>query len=169
MKHTAIIQELSRNRDVFKELLTGLTEEEYLWKPKPEKWCLLEIVCHLYDEEREDFRTRTRHVLENPMKPLSPIDPSGWVQERAYIRQNYANTLAKFVKERDQSVEWLQTLTSPKWDNAFKHPKFGQMTAKMFLSNWLAHDYLHIRQILKLKFGYLKQLTDETLTYAGEW
>lgn len=169
MNHTTIIQELSRNRDVFKELLTGLTEEEYLWKPKPEKWCLLEIICHLYDEEREDFRTRTRHVLETPTEPLPPIDPPGWVQEREYIRQDYTNTLDKFVKERDQSVEWLQTLASPKWDNAYNHPKFGQMTAKMFLSNWLAHDYLHIRQILQLKFGYLKQLTDETLTYAGDW
>ncbi len=43
------------------------------------------------------------------------------------------------------------------------------MTAKMFLSNWLAHDYLHIRQITKLKYDYLKQLTNEDLNYAGNW
>jgi len=169
MNYNEIIQELSRNRDVFKELLTGLTDKEYLWKPSSDKWCLLEIVCHLYDEEREDFRARTRHVLETPSEALPSIDPPRWVQERAYIKQDYADKLDKFIKEREQSVEWLQSLQSPKWDNAYEHPKFGQMTAKMFLSNSLAHDYLHIRQILKLKFDYLKQLTNETLTYAGDW
>lgn len=169
MNDTPITQELLRNRDVFKELLTGLTEREYVWKQNPDKWCLLEIVCHLYDEEREDFRARTKHVLETPTEPLPPIDPPGWVQERGYIKQNYADKLNRFLKEREESVEWLESLRSPKWDNAYQHPKFGAMTAKMFLSNWLAHDYLHIRQIIKLKFDYLKQQTDEALEYAGNW
>lgn len=169
MNYEKIILELDRNKNIFKELLTKIREEQHLWKPKPEKWCLLEIVCHLYDEEREDFRTRVKHVLETPDLPLPPIDPPGWVQERKYIQQNYTDTLSKFLQEREQSVKWLQTLTNPQWDNFYVHPKFGQMTAKMFLCNWLAHDYLHIRQILKLKFDYLKYLTDEKLTYAGVW
>ena len=169
MNYTKIIQELSRNRDVFKGLLTGLTKDEYVWRPKPEKWCLLEIICHLYDEEREDFRARTKHVLETPTEPLTPFDPSRWVLEREYMQQNFAGTLDRFLKEREQSVQWLLSLTSPKWDNAYDHPKLGQMTAKLFLCNWVAHDYLHIRQILNLKFDYLKQITHEDLTYAGNW
>lgn len=169
MNYTKIIQELLRNRDIFKGLLTGLTEEEYLWKSNFDKWCLLEIICHLYDEEREDFRVRLRHVLETPTEPLRTIDPAGWVKERNYINKNYTEIMDKFLEERQQSVKWLKSLTNPKWDNAYNHPKFGQMTAKMFLSNWLVHDYLHIRQILKLKFDYLKQLSDETLAYAGNW
>jgi hypothetical protein len=43
------------------------------------------------------------------------------------------------------------------------------MTAMLFLSNWLAHDYLHIRQIIKLKFDYLEKMTGEGLSYAGDW
>ena len=39
----------------------------------------------------------------------------------------------------------------------------------MMLTNWLAHDYLHIRQIIKLKFDFLKDQSDEHLSYAGEW
>ena len=169
MNYKTIIQELSRNRNVFKELFSGLTEEEYLWKTEPNKWCMLEIICHLYDEEREDFRTRTRQVLESPEKSLPPIDPAGWVKERGYMQQNFEKKLDAFLKERDQSVDWLQSLKSPKWDNAYNHPKFGPMTAKMFLSNWLAHDYLHIRQITRLKYDRLGQITDETLNYAGNW
>ncbi len=169
MNYNIIISELARNKGVFSHLLTGLSKEQYLWKSNPEKWCLLEICCHLYDEEREDFRTRTKYVLETPDKPLPTFDPTKWVVERAYIQQNFDVMLTQFLKERERSVEWLQLLTNPKWDNAYDHPKFGKMTAELFLTNWLAHDYLHMRQILTLKFDYLKQLTRESLTYAGNW
>ena len=163
------INGLSDNIYVFKGLLSGLTDEEILWRPHPEKWCLLEIVCHLHDEELEDFRTRTRHVIETPTETLPPIDPQGWVLSRKYFQQNYRDKLNSFLKEREESVKWLMALSDPKWDNAYEHPKFGKMTAKMFLSNWLAHDYLHIRQIIKLKYDYLKHLTNEDLNYAGNW
>ena len=169
MNYNKIILELSRNQDIFKELLTGLNDEEYLWKSNPEKWCLLEIICHIYDEEREDFRARLRHVLETPTEPLPPIDPAGWVKGRSYIAKNFTETMDKFLDERQKSIKWLNSLSDPEWENAYIHPKFGKMTAKMFLSNWLAHDYLHIRQIIKLKFDYLKGLSDETLNYAGDW
>ncbi len=169
MDYNNIITELARNKDVFSSFLSGLTQEQYLWKTHPEKWCLLEICCHLYDEEREDFRTRTKYVLETPDLPLPTFDPTKWVTERAYMQQDFESMLAKFLKERERSVEWLQSLSSPKWDNAYNHPKFGKMTAELFLTNWLAHDYLHMRQILTLKFDYLKQLTRESLTYAGNW
>ena len=167
MIYAKVILELSRNPDIFKGLLTELPEEEYRWKPNPGKWCLLEIVCHLIDEECEDFRARTRHVLETPKEPMPPIDPKGWVKERNYIGQDYTVALDQFVDERKQSVKWLESLVDPQWDNAYSHPKFGEMTAKMFLFNWLAHDYFHIRQISNLKIDYLKNISGESLTYAS--
>ena len=169
MNHNKIIQELTRNKLVFNELLTGLTDEEFLWKQNSEKWCLLEIICHLYDEEREDFRTRTKQVLESPELPLPKIDPVGWVTERKYLQQNFSEKLKDFLSEREQSVKWLQSLMNPKWENAYNHPKLGKMTAKLILANWLAHDYLHIRQITKLKYDHLKSKSDEDLSYAGNW
>lgn len=169
MEHVRVIHELKRNRDVFQGLLAGLSREEYLWKPEPGKWCILEILCHLIDEEREDFRSRTRHILESRSGSFLPIDPVGWVVERKYISQDYDHKKEEFLSERLKSVEWLESLLAPGWQNSYKHPKFGAMTAEMFLYNWLAHDYIHIRQILKLKYSYFEQLTDEPLTYAGNW
>lgn len=169
MNHPEIIQELERNQKVFEGLLKGLTKEAYLWQPLPEKWCLLEIVCHLYDEEKEDFGYRTRHVLETPAEPFPSIDPQGWVLERNYKEQPFEVILSRFLTERERSIAWLKSLSSPNWSQFYDHPKFGPMTAQMFLSNWLAHDYLHIRQIIRLKFDYLKHLSKETLGYAGEW
>lgn len=169
MNYSKIINELCRNRQVFNELLSGLQAEMYLWKPVPEKWCLLEVVCHLYDEECEDFRARTKHVLETPDEPMPLFDQLSWVTEREYMRQDFSEKLKALLKEREQSIAWLERLQSPKWDNAYDHPKLGPMTAKMFLSNWLAHDYFHIRQIVRIKFTYLKEKSPEDLRYAGDW
>jgi hypothetical protein len=169
LEYLHIINELDNNRHVFHALLKDIDKNMYLWKQAPDKWCLLEIICHLYDEEREDFRARVKHSLETPDLDMPSIDPQGWVISRNYIGQDYNNKLQQFVKERDESINWLHSLPEPNWESAYSHPKFGKMTAKMFLSNWLAHDYLHIRQITKLKFDYLKYLSGEDLGYAGNW
>ena len=169
MNSSYIIQNLSRNQAVFHELLHDLTPIETSWKPAPDKWSLLEIVCHLYDEEREDFRARVDHVLTTPSKPLPPSDPVGWVTARKYSERNYNEMLTLFIEERKQSVKWLSSLQSPAWDNAYDHPRMGKLTAEMFLVNWHAHDLLHMRQIIAVKHMYLSQLTSETLQYAGSW
>lgn len=163
------IYEFSKNKEVFNSLLKGINNEEYLWKSLPEKWCLLEILCHLYDEEREDFRARIQHVFTNSELLLPAIAPADWVTERKYLQQDYSEMLEKFLKERDKSIHWLQSLNNPPWDNTHQHPKLGPMTAKLFFTNWLAHDYLHIRQIIKLKYDRLKALSGEDLSYAGNW
>lgn len=169
MNTSFIILELSKNKNVFKEILQEIKPEIYLWKPVPDKWCLLEIVCHLYDEEREDFQARLKHILQTPADPFTPIDPPGWVMQRKYIQQDYNGMLNKFLEEREQSVAWLQSLSSPPWDQVHRHPTLGLISANKMLANWLAHDYLHFRQIIKLKYDYLQLHSNETLTYAGNW
>ena len=164
-----IIEQLEENKSVFEDLLKDINKDMYLWKQNPEKWCLLEIVCHLYDEEREDFRFRTNWVLDKPGETPPPFNPVIWVTERKYIDQDYNQALKIFIKERDQSIQWLRLLKNPKWGNYYEHPKEGILTAKFFLANWLAHDYLHIRQITKLKFDYLEHKSGEKLGYAGPW
>lgn len=170
MKPKAIIQELDRNADIIEALLTGVPEAAIRWKPQPDEWCLLEIVCHLYDEEREDFRARVGHVLETPGQPMPSIDPVGWVTERSYLEQDYRTKVVQFIGARHESIEWLWSLEDPHWDNTYDHPKLGRLTAGFFLSNWLAHDYLHIRQINRNLYGFLSaELTREKLDYAGNW
>ena len=169
MDHNYILNEFNRNKDIFRNLLENIPEEEFRWSQSPEKWCLLEILCHLYDEEREDFRTRVKCVLEDPNTPPPPFDPLVWVRERNYIGQDYNEVLKRFMDERDTSIKWLESIENPGWENTYHHPKLGPMSAELFLTNWLAHDYLHIRQIIKLKFNYLKEISSINLDYAGSW
>lgn len=164
-----IIGELKRNKMVFKDLLENLYGDLIFWKQNDQKWCLLEIVCHLYDEEREDFRARVKRTLEEPGKELDKIDPSSWVTSRKYIEQDYPTKLNGFLAERDNSIKYFESLEIPKWDNFYQHPKFGKMSSELFFTNCLAHDYLHIKQIIRLKYDYLDAMTNEKLNYAGNW
>ena len=164
-----IIKELEDNASVFEGLLKNKSNEEYLWKAQPEKWCLLEIICHLRDEEVEDFRTRTQHTLEARDGQPPAIDPVGWVADRKYVEQDYETVLADFLDQRNKSIEWLNSLQNPTWSNGHMHPTLGKRTAKMYFHNWLAHDYMHIRQILRLNFEYLRQNGGQDLSYAGNW
>jgi hypothetical protein len=164
-----IIYQLQQNADVFNSLLQNIVEDEYKWKPEPAKWCLLEVVCHLHDEEREDFRSRLKHVLDDNNEPMPAIDPQGWVTSRNYMDKDYQTVLNMFLVERRQSVQWLRSLENPQWNNTYEHPKLGTMDGNLFLSNWLAHDYLHIRQITRLKYEYLQHLSQQNLGYAGNW
>ena len=163
------IGQFQKNMHIFNNLFKDEKEELYLWKPSSEKWCLLEILCHLYDEEREDFRFRTKWVLERPNEIPPPFNPINWVTDHNYMQQDYSVMLEKFTKERESSIIWLKSLENVNWNNSFEHPKLGAMTAKYYLNNWLAHDYLHIRQIVKLKFNHLNNQFNENLDYAGLW
>ena len=167
MDHIQIIDELNSNQKVFSELLLNKEKKEYLWKPEPNSWCLLEVVCHLIDEEREDFRARVKHTLETPDDVMAMFDQIAWVTERKYIEQNYPEMVEKLLIERTKSIKWIKSLKNPCWENAYQHPKLGPLSAEHFLANWLAHDLFHFRQIIRIRYRYLQQTTKNDLSYAG--
>ena len=169
MKRSEIISNLERNKEVFKSVLQNRSREQVVWKPTPDKWCMLEVLCHLVDEEREDFRTRVRSVLEDPDQAPPSIDPQGWVSSRKYLDQDFDMKLNEFLEERALSIAWLKSLADPKWENAYQHPKLGPMSAGLFLANWLAHDYIHIRQLNRLAYEFHQDQSGIDLSYAGNW
>jgi hypothetical protein len=164
-----IILELENNGNIFKEFFHSISNELVLFKPSPDKWSMLEIVCHLKDEEVEDWRTRIKCQLETPGSVPPPIDPVSWVKDRKYIEQDFGKTTGAFLNARQESIAWLQSLDNPQWDNFYMHQNLGPLSAKFFLCNWLAHDYLHLRQMTWTKFEYHRQKSEVDLSYAGNW
>ncbi|MEN8806665.1 MAG: DinB family protein [Desulfobacterales bacterium] len=168
MNHLQIITHLRVNGDVFKYLFKNLVDEQARWKPGADRWSLLEVINHLYDEEREDFRKRLALVLSDPDAPWPAIDPEGWVLQRGYNERKLNESLDNFFRERSTSLTWLRELASPDWQAIHHHPKMGSMSAELLLANWLAHDLFHIRQVNDLHFAYLTQLVAPvSLGYSG--
>lgn len=161
--------QLQRNMHTIKSLLVETGEEEYHWKKNKEKWSLLEIICHLVDEEKEDFRVRLQNVLETPDMRPPAIDPVGWVTSRDYQLQHFDTKLSEFISERKKSIEWLKTLQHKNWDQGYKYGDFGHVNGHFFINNWAAHDYLHIRQITRVHYDYLQSISTVNVSYAGKW
>lgn len=164
-----IINQLSKNQLVFESLFKEITDVQAFWKPVPNKWSMLEVVCHLVDEEKLDFRTRVRLVLEDPKKDLPKFNPLHWVSEHNYSQQDFNLKITEFINERTKSINWLNSLDNPTWENEHVHPTLGPMSALSFLANWLAHDYIHLRQLNRLGYEFLKFHTNSDLSYAGNW
>ena len=56
-------------------------------RPVPDEWAPVEIVCHLRDEEAEDFGARVRVILDGG-GTFTPIDPERWAVARRYRDAN---------------------------------------------------------------------------------
>ncbi len=170
MNATALFQHLENNADVIRTSTQGTPREQAIWRPTPESWSILEVVVHLLDEEREDFRVRLNHTLHKPEVNWPPINPGGWVTERAYADRDLEESLRAFLEERKKSVAWLRSLASPSWESKHVHPKFGSMDAGTLMASWVAHDYLHLRQLSRLRFEHVKHLAGSySVEYAGDW
>jgi len=151
-------------------LVEGVSDEQARWKPDAASWSILEVVNHLYDEEREDFRVRLDLLLHQPEIVAPPIDPQAWVTARAYNERDRGESLGNFLAERRRSLDWLRGLGAPDvaaeivmpW-GAVYHP--GDMAAA-----WVSHDLLHLRQLVELHWAWTQRaLAPYKRDYAGEW
>ena len=97
-------RELAQGAETIAALVAGVTAEEARRRPAPDAWSLLEVVCHLHDEEREDFRPGLDVVLHRPQEAWVRIDPGGWVTARRYNERDLAEALPGFLLERERSL-----------------------------------------------------------------
>jgi hypothetical protein len=152
-----LVAQLARNRHAFQGLLEGIPPEQMRWKPSPARWSALEVLNHLCDEERDDFRLRLRLLLEARGDAWPEIDPEGWVRARAYTSRDPAQSLADFSAERTATVAWLRGLQEPAWEETYDHPQIGRIAAGDLLASWAAHDFLHLRQLAGLCLEYVER------------
>lgn len=169
MQYELLFDELARGVERVRTLVANMTPEQARARPAPDAWSALEVVCHLYDEEREDFRQRLDIILHRTLEDFPPIEPGEWVTERGYNQRDLAEMLEKFAAERAQSLAWLQGLAQPNWETEFSNT-YGTIKAGEMFSCWVAHDNLHLRQLVELRRSWLVSLAAPyDVGYAGEW
>jgi hypothetical protein len=81
------------------------------------------------------------------------MNPTRGVTDRSRQRE-LGRALEMFVAKREKSLAWLKTLEAPNWDAAHEAP-FGQIKAGDVLAAWAAHDLLHLRQLIELRYQLL--------------
>ena len=169
MEFSILYQELQNSTEMIRALLAGVEPEAARRKPSAESWSILEVVCHLYDEEREDFREHLDFILHRQHEEWHVIDAERLVTERNYNEQNFAEMQGKFFGEREQSLAWLRGLQTPDWEKTYTTP-YRTISAGEMFACWVAHDNLHLRQLVELRRMKLEHITSPySLEYAGDW
>lgn len=163
------ILQMEANANTIQHLTVGVSDEQAKWKPDRQTWSILEVINHLYDEELSDFRVRLDYILHKPGIDPPEIDPQGWVVERAYNQRELVASVNNFLQERQTSLEWLRSLDAPDWDATYR-ASWGAIRAGDMFGAWVAHDLLHMRQLIELHYAWTTyQLQPYSVRYAGEW
>ena len=165
-----IIRQLTGNAEAMRALVQTISDEQVQWKPNPDTWSMKEVMEHVYNEERIDFRKILKRMQN------APSQPSGESLHEEYVPvERYRQALDGFLIEREASIKWLRTLGSPNWDVTSQWP-FGPagdvttFSAGDVLLSWVEHDILHLRQMIELLHAWNeKQASPYSLQYAGGW
>jgi len=127
-------------------LISGLDAAAWRQRPAPAEWAPIEIVCHLRDEETEDFGARVRVIVEGG-GAFARIDPQRWAVERGYIDVDPDSAMTALGQRRAASLAYLATIDPSQLARAIEHPGAGRLSGLDILAAWVAHDQLHLSQL----------------------
>lgn len=149
-EHPAIDQ-LSSTPEVLRLVMAGLTEEQTLWKPGPDRWSVAEILEHLSHVEAHYFRAAMDAVLGEGNAEIEPYDQNVHDAAGTYADREPEESFAHWEEQREDNVEFLtENLSARNLRNFARHPELGPVTAEDLLNEWAFHDLGHVRQIAEL-------------------
>ena len=139
-------RELERLPAVLEALLAGLDEAGARTRPAPGEWSPVEILCHLRDEETEDFGARLRVIVDGGDE-FAPIDPERWAEERRYREASLPVVLEALRVRRLASLDLLAGIGADALTGSRPHRRLGSLSGLDLLAAWVAHDRIHLAQL----------------------
>jgi uncharacterized damage-inducible protein DinB len=139
-------RELARLPVILDAMLAELDEEAWRARPAANEWSPVEIVCHLRDEEVEDFAARVRVIVEGA-EAFARIDPARWAVDRKYHEADPHAALSAFKERRASSLVFLAGVDPQRLTRAIEPPRLGRMSGLDLVAAWVTHDRLHLAQL----------------------
>lgn len=139
-------RELARLPAALDALLAGLDEAVARTRPAPAEWSPVEIVCHLRDEETEDFGARLRVIVDGAAE-FAPIQPERWAVERRYREASLPEALEALRARRQASLDLLASTSPDALTGSRPHKRLGRLSGLDILVAWVAHDRIHLAQL----------------------
>src|SRR5262245_1487780 len=159
--------ELARMPAAVSALIAGLDPTDARARPAPEEWSVVEILCHLRDEESDDFGARLAVIVDGGTA-FAPIDPEGWARTRGYRDVALADARGAWEERRRATVGRLAALAPEALTGARPHRDLGRLSGLDLLAAWVAHDRLHVAQLAgTLAKLWADRWTTLRVEYAG--
>lgn len=130
---------------------SGLEDSTLRYKPRPEKWSILEIVSHLADIELV-YGYRMRQLIADVNPTIAPIDQDRWASGLRYAEASLPQKLALFRILREANLALLERTVERDWQRGAFHPEYKQpLTLATLIERMANHIPNHLRQIEELK------------------
>jgi hypothetical protein len=140
------------------DLLKDLDEDTFRWRPRPDKWSIKEIMCHLRDMEREAYLARYNRMLGEDNPWLQNVDQDRLAYERDYINQDARAALEEFKQLRAETIKTLEAASPDVWSRTGVHEVDGplsieQLAVRQIKGNDLNH-IVQMKDIVRLKMPW---------------
>jgi hypothetical protein len=157
---------LERTPVLLEALLNGLPTDWTRENEGPGTWTMHEIIAHLIHAERDDWMPRVLHLLEwGTTKPFAPFDRT-FGFEAARVRP-LEDLTREFARCRGESLNSLKELhlTSADLSREGLHPEFGRVRLGQHLATWVAHDFTHLSQVVRVMAAQYREAVGPWAAY----
>lgn len=149
------IEIMSSTPKKIKKLIKSASKKELQKKPKPDKWCVAEIVAHLAEVEIV-LAYRMRMILSVNGTPIQSMDQDHWMKNAGYIIADPVAGLEYFKIQREQNLALLHSLTKEQWSQYGMHAERGIESITHIVNLYGGHDLNHLMQIEAIMNGRKK-------------
>jgi DinB superfamily len=162
-----LIELLNKSEKEFLQAVEGLTDEQWAFKPGPDRWSVAECAEHIVLAEALLFETATKSLTvasdEKWEATLSKTDVlrralpnrSTKVDAPAAIKPRQAMTrqqlMARFREQRARALAYVQETEAPLKAHTAANPFFGLLNAHQWLLYIPLHHARHNLQIAEVK------------------
>ena len=133
--------------DMLMEVLKGIPQEIWKFKPEPTEWSVHEILIHLADSE-SNAALRARKLIVEPGGAVMGYDQDVWANELDYHDQSYEDALETLRLVRKTTYALLMKQPDKVFSHSVKHPEYEEpYTFEQWINIYSAHIPGHIEQI----------------------
>ncbi|MDQ2907342.1 MAG: DinB family protein [Chloroflexota bacterium] len=149
-----LIATLQQTHPTLLRLTSTLSDRALDFRPATGDWSIREILAHLVDDEMYVMRTRLERMVKEDHPSLAPHDEKRWYASRNTTRDHVTELLSDFDLQRAASLGIITMLRESDWAREGYQPEYGVFTAEEWLTQWVAHDSTHLRQIESIVEAY---------------
>jgi hypothetical protein len=102
-----VIRQMTVNAQAIRSLMKTLSSEQANWKPDIETWSMTQVMDHVCNEERVDFRAHLKELFSTPRLAW------GGLGEKWKNVDDCQKALKGFLAEREASLAWLKNCNPP--------------------------------------------------------
>ena len=145
-----ILSKLQETPKAVAAVLRGAPDDLLRRKPAPDKWSMLEILCHLRDVEQL-FVERYGKMANHDRPQLRMINQDALAAALRYNADEPAVALREFQALRIETVALLSALAQQAWQRVGVHPKRGDFSMAANAVMHVAHDANHLGRLRTLR------------------